>query len=1412
MTEVTAPRIKQYQFTEDTLRQNIDLHGMSNLVTSLTDRTGQMQPDELKFSFNSITDGTAAILNLIPGYKDMSVAQRQQLFTDPEALLPLVSNANDFGLFSPDEDGIPRLKAAADSALRTILPAAFSVKGAEIAGRTSKFLLDKGARMNAKTPAGLATKVGFLGTGIVTGALAGQSLGDLLQTTVFGEPDPVVPALRASQMFGETGVYGTVSALTMPWLMPTKSGYIGATKYLTNLKSISQAGRSGGMGNPTIDKAMEMTAKAGQFSPKAIQQLMTSKGSRLFQASKGRLGFDPTKGPAGVRALSALEEGLVRQSAAGKTKTQLGGLIGLDSIAAFGAGTGAYAAQTAMPDSSGARLTAELAGSFAPGLLVRGSVKLGTGMGTRIVDGFKRYVTNKEGFLDQRTADQAAERLYLALTQADDFQGDQALRILMEAFRDNPMPTVGGKPESASVSALSRNDPHGVILAKITDELTRSSNELDVTSKKGREAFIQNAKNIALSFERSGDVEGMKIASLIQKGLFEENIMNNMTRRIEVLFEALDRVTAGGAVPSGAVSGVDGAAPAFGQSRYDIAGKMYDSLLKQVVDTKDRERQFWRGVGDFTLTTFTNPDGSSSATPRILSAFSDPIDNLTGGLKFNSETRKVAFELNMPKGLGDDIELIRNYFKGGSAPEVISKELQQAQSAFDKSFRKIAGTESREPQFRALLDSLDNLSYDEKMTQLKIFSGQKKSGKTTPGQRELADVADKYADLLYTRQGTQAPTSGAADGDSPVTAKRLYDMRSAALENARKLFREGKTQSARDYNTLAQNILEDLNAQESTNAAYNTARAYTRARQNVFEKTFLGDLSEVDRKDTPKVAAETLLNQLFRGGNDPVVLRFNEIENASNFARQQLPDLYPQGFASSNIENAPSVYDDVEAVLRHTAKNVLDIRMDPRIGFDGQPMYVVNPARLQKYLDNPANQELLSKFPTIKRDLIQTGPDGEISAQKAQALFDEIGGEKLLREGAKTFFSKDPDLKAFNVILDNTGKPAKIISSALASDNPMQSLDEIYSLVSGKQLMARDGKKLETFLSKNDTVYTVDESIEGMKKAIFTHATTQAGGDGILFNPKAFFDAVFATPKGVVSGELSLMKFMENKGMITEGHVKKLKTALNDMIRVNEAFQKGRLEEVLFKNPSQAQLLQVKMIGATLGQKAQENLNGILKKVGLGTSDNTLGGGFIAAEAGSTALQQILLSGPETTIIKKMGEIMLDEQMLSKFILKIQDREQLAASQNLLADFFADGLLNTSSRAVPYLTRRAGEDETPPMKLPLGTDDVYETLLKRRQQASLPKPDYTRKQGETRGPRTHFRQQASLQPSGIRDLPLPAGTAAPSGVQTASVDPAGSGISQIDPERARAFFDSPGEITFAARGGEMRSGIGGLFR
>jgi hypothetical protein len=78
------------------------------------------------------------------------------------------------------------------------------------------------------------------------------------------------------------------------------------------------------------------------------------------------------------------------------------------------------------------------------------------------------------------------------------------------------------------------------------------------------------------------------------------------------------------------------------------------------------------------------------------------------------------------------------------------------------------------------------------------------------------------------------------------------------------------------------------------------------------------------------------------------------------------------------------------------------------------------------------------------------------------------------------------------------------------------------------------------------------------------------------------------------------------------------------------------------------------------------------------------------------------------------------------------------------------------------------------------------------------------------------REDASLQLPSRGVLPAP--SPVPSGVQTASVDSAGSGsqrpqsggISSIDINKARQLF--PNDITFAARGGEMRSGIGGLFR
>ena len=65
---------------------------------------------------------------------------------------------------------------------------------------------------------------------------------------------------------------------------------------------------------------------------------------------------------------------------------------------------------------------------------------------------------------------------------------------------------------------------------------------------------------------------------------------------------------------------------------------------------------------------------------------------------------------------------------------------------------------------------------------------------------------------------------------------------------------------------------------------------------------------------------------------------------------------------------------------------------------------------------------------------------------------------------------------------------------------------------------------------------------------------------------------------------------------------------------------------------------------------------------------------------------------------------------------------------------------------------------------------------------------------------------------------LPAPTPVPSGVQTASVDSAGSGISSLGAtssdtmRRGQALFPNDPIFRTFKRGGDVRSGIGGLFR
>ena len=73
------------------------------------------------------------------------------------------------------------------------------------------------------------------------------------------------------------------------------------------------------------------------------------------------------------------------------------------------------------------------------------------------------------------------------------------------------------------------------------------------------------------------------------------------------------------------------------------------------------------------------------------------------------------------------------------------------------------------------------------------------------------------------------------------------------------------------------------------------------------------------------------------------------------------------------------------------------------------------------------------------------------------------------------------------------------------------------------------------------------------------------------------------------------MDVMRDNGMITTDEINKIQNGVKQMRGVQEAFATGDLQSVLFKKPTLAKTMYAKMIGATAGQKMQEQLNNVLK-------------------------------------------------------------------------------------------------------------------------------------------------------------------------------------------------------------------------
>ena len=723
------------------------------------------------------------------------------------------------------------------------------------------------------------------------------------------------------------------------------------------------------------------------------------------------------------------------------------------------------------------------------------------------------------------------------------------------------------------------------------------------------------------------------------------------------------------------------------------------------------------------------------------------------------------------------------------------------------------------------------------------------------GPSLASSTGDDYlraeAALIKAQRTANAATPAAdtdnAAGINPATIDNLRTLRTSMMEIA-KTNRNDKPSMAKDFDRIANALLLDINgAQNLVSAEYATATAYAAAHHTFFSRSFYKPLSQRTKDRGLFLDPSQMAKKFFQGGPTETVQRINQILNATDFLRNKPVTIAGKplqsgaevpvttGMAPSKMQetgvlanrtadgvtviDTPTVQNAMLDLVGDAAKVVLKETKDPF----GDVTFVVDEAALKRYRSTPGARELFEVFPQFERDLN--------SLQSAQKLFDQHSLQ-VAKDNA------DINTQAFTSVLQNMDAPSLVVAQALTSGNVNDALKQLNSYVtmidnavisSKKQ---RPSVKEGMIIDPNDPekLFSRAEAMTGLRKALLDQSVVSAGGTS-SFSPSGFQKVMFDPIKRTGSsaeGPTSVSDWMLKNNLWDpsspgkEGQLKQRDTVqqlIREMKNVRVAFTAGDFDSALFKNPTPASMFSVSMMGATLGQKSQEMFNKMLTKIGIGTEGGGIGGGIVAAGEGKKVLTSLLFTGKEAYTVQQMVEIMSNPRTMGLMLRELRSD----TAPNIFAAINTQlnkTLMTKVKRVQPTVARELGAED--PVGLESEGPSTRETIRQelRQSYSNNPIENFFKSIGDAA--RTNIytgqeRDQSSLQPPLNEALPPVRQATVPNGVQTATatapVDPVGTtgiaslgGTSRIDVDKARKLF--PNDITFAARGGAISSGIG----
>jgi len=619
-----------------------------------------------------------------------------------------------------------------------------------------------------------------------------------------------------------------------------------------------------------------------------------------------------------------------------------------------------------------------------------------------------------------------------------------------------------------------------------------------------------------------------------------------------------------------------------------------------------------------------------------------------------------------------------------------------------------------------------------------------------------------------------------------------------------------------------------------------------------------GNLFGAQTSDRPDVVK---LREGFEGVIDPEsemldLPKYEEWLKANKSLLDEVaPDLYEESIKVLGTAN--TVRGTTENVLRNIRENAID-----------ETTGKVTPTSLAKWMQQDNNALMLKAFPALEADLS--------NMSRLNVLLDRTSAEaKQAINAVKAQSSFYQLMKSNGLDLGGTENPTTAINKALRPSNerPIESLNRLFLAIGQLDVkkkplgdltvdpMRKEGVTTDLQRGTSEDVLGFDSALQGPtsvvkitedaagKKTVEPTGVTIDREEALLGFRVSLIEEVlsksgmnandgawsataayknFFEPLPNSQNNVSVAEWAESKGVMAAGQLDNMKKLLGEMAKYEQTLMSGDAQdfEDLVKKMGPGLDIALSILGSSAGTRARNVL------VGPGGSGDLIVSGR-AAEAARNAGRTLLEKAPEVARMTMLTKMFEDPELLGALLAKAKTPEKKASfalkAYNIMLDFLEP------SSSVYRLVRPALVQDKPEEETSVITEKPDFLMGDRKRFTVTPERQEQMKQefyekyiapekaeenvNELLQKAREFldtREDASLQLPSRGVLPAPAPV--PSGVQTASVDSAGSGsqrpqsggIGSIDINKARQLF--PNDITFAARGGEMRSGIGGLFR